>query len=328
MPAHRSRLLAANDPVLAQYLSAADEECRSKEMERILIERVQPSAWEVLGSYVRDEWPIDRDDADDIVGQVTLNVVRKLRAATVLEEESVQSLDAYVVTLTRNMVRDYLRRRTPEHTRLKSRLKYVFSRDARLALWSEESVTICGLASWGERAGREKDVARVRAAIDGPMNADTLVAAFTRIGKPVRLSMLLSALPEDEEPPEEGPQAIEIATVSHGDEVEARQFLEILWREIRALPQRQQTALLLNLREPGSGNAVLLFLTVRIASFQDIADALELSADELNGIWEELPLDDLRIATHLGITRQQVINLRKSARERLTRRMGMQAGRK
>jgi hypothetical protein len=34
-----------------------------------------------------------------------------------------------------------------------------------------------------------------------------------------------------------------------------------------------------------------------------------------------LPLDDATIAGLLGLTRQQVINLRKSARERLARRL-------
>jgi hypothetical protein len=33
-------------------------------------------------------------------------------------------------------------------------------------------------------------------------------------------------------------------------------------------------------------------------------------------------LDDLAVAALLGVTRQQVINLRKSARERLIRRIG------
>jgi hypothetical protein len=43
--------------------------------------------------------------------------------------------------------------------------------------------------------------------------------------------------------------------------------------------------------------------------------------EELTEIWNALPLDDVAIAAHLGVTRQQVINLRKSARERLVRRM-------
>jgi hypothetical protein len=46
-----------------------------------------------------------------------------------------------------------------------------------------------------------------------------------------------------------------------------------------------------------------------------------MTSDRLAAIWEELPLDDQAIASILGVTRQQVINLRKSGRERLQRRM-------
>jgi hypothetical protein len=34
-----------------------------------------------------------------------------------------------------------------------------------------------------------------------------------------------------------------------------------------------------------------------------------------------LPLDDLELAAHLAVTRQQIINLRKAARARLARRL-------
>jgi hypothetical protein len=38
-------------------------------------------------------------------------------------------------------------------------------------------------------------------------------------------------------------------------------------------------------------------------------------------LWESLPLEDTTIAGRFRLTRQQVINARKSARERLTRRL-------
>jgi hypothetical protein len=44
-------------------------------------------------------------------------------------------------------------------------------------------------------------------------------------------------------------------------------------------------------------------------------------AEELARMWNDLPIDDMRIATRLGIKRQQVINLRKAARARLARRL-------
>jgi len=57
-----------------------------------------------------------------------------------------------------------------------------------------------------------------------------------------------------------------------------------------------------------------------VASLCDIAVALGMTVEQLAGLWVDLPIDDYSIAQLLGVTRQQVINLRKSARERLTRR--------
>jgi hypothetical protein len=44
-------------------------------------------------------------------------------------------------------------------------------------------------------------------------------------------------------------------------------------------------------------------------------------AGQFAELWPQLPLDDATIAGLLNLTRQQVINLRKSARERLARRL-------
>ena len=58
-----------------------------------------------------------------------------------------------------------------------------------------------------------------------------------------------------------------------------------------------------------------------IASIRQIAEAVAIPAEEFARLWNDLPLDDAALALRLGVTRQQVINLRKSARARLARRM-------
>ena len=64
-----------------------------------------------------------------------------------------------------------------------------------------------------------------------------------------------------------------------------------------------------------------LFALVGVASLSRIAEALGMTVQELAAVWHSLPLDDLTIAARLGVSRQQVINARKSARLRLARRM-------
>lgn len=122
---------------------------------------------------------------------------------------------------------------------------------------------------------------------------------------------------EDEDPlgrlPDPAPDA---ATA-----LERRTYLALLWEEIRQLPPRQAAALILNLRDGQGRNAVALLPLTGIATLREIARTLDMPAERFAGIWNRLPLEDLAIAESLGITRQQVINLRKSARERLARRM-------
>jgi hypothetical protein len=100
-----------------------------------------------------------------------------------------------------------------------------------------------------------------------------------------------------------------------------REVVRDLWWQIRELPPMQRKALLLNLRYGGELDALPVLLLSGIAGLADIASVLEMSERELAAIWNELPWDDHRIAALLDVTRQQVVNLRKSARARLQRRM-------
>jgi DNA-directed RNA polymerase specialized sigma24 family protein len=107
--------------------------------------------------------------------------------------------------------------------------------------------------------------------------------------------------------------------------LERREDVDRLWAAIRLLPLQQRIALLLNLRSVGSGSAIALFVLLGVTTFDGLAAALDMVPAELIAIWSQLPLDDLTIAERLGVTRQQVINLRKSARKRLDRRSGRRA---
>jgi hypothetical protein len=102
---------------------------------------------------------------------------------------------------------------------------------------------------------------------------------------------------------------------------EQRAHLERLWAEVCQLPVLQRAALLLNLRDAPGGSAIFFIPHLGIADKGRLAEVLDLSEVDLASIWNDLPLDDAAIAERLKITRQQVINLRKTARERLARRM-------
>ena len=113
--------------------------------------------------------------------------------------------------------------------------------------------------------------------------------------------------------------------VNVAQEVEQREFLRRLWREVTHLPPLQRAALLLNLRDGQGRGALALLAHTQTASAVEIAEFLPLPAKCLADAWPALPLEDSRIAQILGVTRQQVINLRKVARARLTRRLREQS---
>jgi hypothetical protein len=79
--------------------------------------------------------------------------------------------------------------------------------------------------------------------------------------------------------------------------------------------------LLLNLKDPSGGGCITLFPATGTATLRQLAVVLEISPDSFAELWNELPLEDTKIAELLKLTRQQVINARKSGRERLARRL-------
>ncbi len=113
----------------------------------------------------------------------------------------------------------------------------------------------------------------------------------------------------------------ELIAVPIADEQHSFERLQAMWSGVLGLSIDHRKALLLNLKY--KGNDLLRALPVcGIARVREIARALEFTDEQLADIWPTLPWDDLRIAEHLGITRQQVINLRQTARVRLHRAMG------
>ncbi|SRR5215204_3271022 len=105
------------------------------------------------------------------------------------------------------------------------------------------------------------------------------------------------------------------------DEEERILRLKLVWAELRQLPAKQCAAWLLKIAD-NDGESTLKWLPVfQIATICEIAAAIGQSAETLADIWKGLPLCDRSIAEMLGASQRQVINWRKSANERLQRRI-------
>jgi RNA polymerase sigma factor (sigma-70 family) len=319
-------ILLLNDDCLRALIKAPDELERVREIERLMLVRARPVIDGVLSRFARQTYGLQPSDADDIASIVLLRLVRKLRAVPESPDEAIRKFDDYVAGVTYHAIHDAARHRRPERTRLESRLRYVLTRDPRLAMWGMTGATFCGLAAWtdslpnGARPLAELQSLR----LDRERPADALVELFEWSGQPMPFEVVVQELAVHWNIRDEQHDGLD-DLVDHRPgqlaDFETRQMLALLWTEIGELPARQRAALLLNLRDAGGLNALALFPLTGVASFADVAAAAGMSAEELSSIWKTLPLDDRRIAARLGATRQQIINLRKSARERLRRRM-------
>lgn len=326
-----SRLISLNDPLLRALIEASDDDTRRVALERILIDVAAPTIRKALARFTRSEGGIQPADADDITSTVTVRLVCKLLATAEREEHAIERLPDYIATQTFNAIHDLLRARYPERMRLKNRIRYVLTRDPRLALWTSSTGLAAGLARHRDQAPGSGEIAVTRATataamLDRDHLAEAVFAVLARAAGAIELDALVSKIAElwnvtDFAPPSVATLTIGDDRPSAHDKVEARQTLAILWSEIRELRAPQRAALLLNLKDVSGANGIVGFLLTRVATFDDLAKAVGLTSARLAELWPQLPLDDLSIAEMLGLKRQQVINLRQAARDRLSRRM-------
>jgi len=309
-----------------QATGRSTDDGRDEALERLLGDRAETMIRRVISQrFRRGRIGLLRDEErEDLSASAMLRVLQRLRSAD--EGQAIVNFENYVATVTLHACDDLVRELLPRRTAAKNRLCYVLMHDERFAQWSVDGETVCGLASWRE----VRAVSRV-VAIDSVRhlagNRDVrrlLSAIFFASQQPVELEAVVNAAAElwemIDRPLVELEHVTPAASAKETTRFEDRQFLASLWEEILQLNVQQRTALLLNLRDDG-GSATELFALLGVATIADIAAAVELPVESFAKLWTELPIEDLRIATLLGVTRQQVINLRKAARDRLRRRM-------
>jgi hypothetical protein len=189
-------------------------------------------------------------------------------------------------------------------------------------------------------------------------HAELLAAIFDWVGHPVRFNEIVSivcdlkrvdefALVIEADREEGRPLGELLPDLSRrpDEEAEWKEFLRRLWAEVEQLPPLQRIAYLLNFT--AADGQLELFWLYGVATIRRIGALLQLTPEHFARVWPELPLSDEErsriqmasydemfafvwqhlpltdavIAKMLGTERQKVINLRKAAGDRLSRRM-------
>ena len=319
----------SNDPLLRPFLDAGDPVESAALLGSLIANHAEP----IVAAIVRGKLRFsshERQDAEDVRSEITLELVACLQSLKGdPDAAAIGDLARYVAVTSYHACHDYVRRRRPNRWRLKNRLRYLLTHDPQFALVEDaDRGWLCDFA------GPRRDAPLVRTAPPtAPDHRAAVWEAMVQHGTPIALDALVDIVAtaigigdriDPPRRPDGAPGEIETAPERQSDAataVEARSILQHLWREILELPARQRSALILGLRGANGGDAIALLPAVGVATIRQIAMAVDMPADELARIWPDLPFEDARIAQLFGVTRQQVVNLRKSARARLARRM-------
>ena len=330
------------DALLEPLLLEASDDRADELLLQLISEHAEPVIKGVIRFKLRLS-TTQRAEADDIYQEVILQLLAQLQKFRKLPDaHPISDLRGMAAVIAHRTCARWLRRQFPERHALKNRLHYLVTRQRGFALWQDsEAQLVTGFAAWQEQNLPLRRVSESEALlthIRPPKTAkpqelaDTVAAIFNHVRGPIEFDDLLiavaSLLGVSDQPieslAEDDDVVALVADTTEPDpawRLEKRMFLQRLWEELEELPRNQRAALLLNLKESSGAGCITLFPATGIATLRQLANALEMSAESLAELWNELPLEDAKIAELLGLTRQQVINARKSGRERLTRRL-------
>lgn len=318
MPATFATADAVLDPILRPY-----RDCDPRDAERLRDRLVREEALGVIRAVVGARFRSEREEVDDVCNDVVVQLLGRLRTLRDDDDAApIVSFRNYVAMVAHRACDARLRERHPERHRLRNRIRYVLTHRNEFFLRDDGREWRCGLTRDRERADATHRLpveSRTYDGLHGAALIATLERCFRDAGGPVELEALVSLLAHGLDAPRLELRDSENATAAIP--IEQQSSLRKLWAELVQLPRAQRVALLFNLRSEDGEEVLSLLPLTGIASLFDIAAALELEPRVLAELWNDLPLADARIAEMLGLTRQQVINLRKSARERLTRRL-------
>jgi RNA polymerase sigma factor (sigma-70 family) len=348
-------LLQPTDSLLIPFLQEAD----AKEAERLLAELLTQHAAPVIKNVIAAnigrrpqkapsiQGSMDADEIEDLMSEVNLKILDRLRYLKLgSNQKPIGSFQGYVATTSYNMCHTYLRRKYPQRSRLKYKLRYILTHRRDLALWEDDQKNwVCGYSAWRDQQRLPVRKGWINELRNNPASAESLRSGaptesvellgliFDLSKAPVEIDDLVTLvaetwqikdLPAEDADPEGANSIPSDQAAPMADpivELDQRMYLERVWLEIRELPPAQRSALLLNLTDPQGNTLLVLLSELRIATISEIAEALVLPAEDFASLWKDLPLDDNTIAKRLGVTRQQVTSYRLSARRRLARRM-------
>jgi hypothetical protein len=328
--------------ILKRYVEASSQDEASGLLERLIVDVANPIVRSVVrrrffsahGTSLQDREDVGGDAIAAIIGR--LHGLRGMPQGDSVRAQPLRDFEAYSAGVASRSATRFFMARSPQRTLLRNRLRYVLATDQRFRIWqSDQGAWHCAMSGRGVvPVLTDDEVERCHAKLAGPAQPsrrlpELIMQIFKVARGALELSALTSMAADSLGIMDRGATMDEVDTLRSkeagaDEQAQMRDSMRELWLEVCKLPVPQRRALLLNLGAGGAagrGVGMWLIPDLGIASFSVLADKLEMTREQLAEIWNDLPLPDNETGRMFGLQRQQIINLRSAARERLMRRL-------
>ena len=298
-------------------------EGRDDQADELLLQLINIHAEPVIKGVIRFKLRLSsyratqRAEADDLYQEVLLQLLAQLQKFRKLPEgHPIADLRGMAAMIAHRTCARWLRRQFPNGTR--SKIDFTTSshvNEVSPCGRTPEGQLVAGFALWQTEAKTQtprtstfsKRCQTTSASKGGKSQelADTLASIFNYVGRPIDFDELVTAVAYAV-----GNQRTtnriarrrrrrRLVGAGHVEpdpawRIEKRMFLQRLWEELEQLPRNQRAALLLNLKDSSGFGCITLFPATGIATLRQLAAALEMTAESLAELWNELPLEDSR----------------------------------
>lgn len=340
------------DPILLPLLQAKNEAESQQSLTYLLWEVARPIVIKVVSRKIRKGFS---HSLEDVCGDAIESLTKQLRAFKAdPSKKEINNYRSYVAFIAEITFFEHSRRLNPNRKRLADKLARFLKIRKEFAVWNIGNELRYGLAEWRNQKEFASQYGRVLQLCDDPLPLikeflptpeierlsliQLLYVVIDAAGVPAKFNDLVQIIAmlrdlKDKELSIErsidsnnhnSPPKSFLQQDSHLDlilQAEQRESLRRFWQELCQLSLPQRIVYLLGMREENGGGDIHLLLLTEIASINDLAIQLGVTAEWLKDHWNDLPLSNVKIGKMINCTEQQVSNMRDAVRRRLARRM-------
>ena len=343
------------DNVLVPYLTADDDGDRQQHLDELLTLRAAPMIRQVLrrrlGFYVSAQGANENNqDAEDLYQEAMTRVVQVLTQLQSSPGVGIANFELYVSRIATNVCIDFLRTKSPSHTRIKYSLRDLLKRHKELVSWEHDGEILCGFAPWrdtGKSAFSDQSGADLETKLDsfkslyfadediGRAPLSQVVAElFDWILGPVEVDLLVrmivylldikdQQIESLDDPSRPRPDVYFVANTQSGESpLEANELLARLWQTVIQLPAEQRDSFALAFADHAGQDLFTVLLAAGITSWDELAHGMGRSVKDVVRLRLGMPMDNARVADELGASRGNVYKWRFRAIRRLKTVLG------